>query len=161
VLRPMSPELRDGIIQGGYWMRPPAEGAGLAIAFTGAVAPEAATAMGELLRYFPGAGLLAVTSADRLNAGWKAAQTAQQHGRNEASHIEHLLAPLARNARIVTVLDGHPTTLSWMGGVHGHRVQALGVEHFGQTGTIPDLYRQYRIDAAAIVEAAMVGLRRM
>ena len=98
VLRPMSPELRDGIIQGGYWMRPPAEGANLAVAFTGAVAPEAATAMGELLRHFPGAGLLAVTSADRLNAGWKAAQTAQQHGHDEASHIEHLLAPLARDA---------------------------------------------------------------
>jgi pyruvate dehydrogenase E1 component len=140
-------------------MRPPAEGASLAVAFTGAVAPEAATAMGELLRYFPAAGLLAVTSADRLNAGWKAAQTAQQHGRNETSHIERLLAPLARDARIVTVLDGHPTTLSWMGGVHGHRVQALGVEHFGQTGTIPDLYRQYRIDAAAIVEAAMAPTR--
>ena len=48
-----------------------------------------------------------------------------------------------------------------MGGVHGHRIQALGVEHFGQTGTIPDLYRQYRIDAAAIVEAAMAGTRRV
>ncbi|HEY3144716.1 MAG TPA: transketolase, partial [Dongiaceae bacterium] len=161
VLRPMSPALRDGIIRGGYWMRPPAEGASLAIAFTGAVAPETATAMGELLSTFPGAGLLAVTSADRLNAGWKAAQTAQQHGRgDERSHIERLLAPLARDARIVTVLDGHPTTLSWMGSVHGHRVQALGVEHFGQTGTIPDLYRQYRIDAAAIVEAATVAMRR-
>ncbi len=101
----------------------------------------------------PAPDLLAVTSADRLNAGWKAAQTAQQHGDAiEASHIERLLAPLARDARIVTVLDGHPATLSWMGGVHGHRVQALGVEHFGQTGTIHDLYRHYRIDAAAIVE---------
>ncbi|HEY1384793.1 MAG TPA: transketolase, partial [Dongiaceae bacterium] len=161
VLRPMSSELRDGIIQGGYWMRPPAEGAQLVVAFTGAVAPEAATAMGELLDCFPGAGLLAVTSADRLNAGWKAAQTAQQHGRaDEQSHIERLLAPLARDARVVTVLDGHPTTLSWMGGVHGHRVHALGVEHFGQTGTIQDLYRKYRIDAAAIVEAATVAMRR-
>lgn len=160
VLRPMTDELRVGIIQGGYWMREPAVGATLAIAFTGVVAPEAATAMGELLRHFPGAGLLAVTSADRLNAGWKAAQTAQHHGRDEISHIERLLAPLDRNARIVTVLDGHPATLSWMGGVHGHRVQALGVEHFGQTGTIPDLYRHFRIDAAAIVEAAMLGVRR-
>ena len=161
VLRPMSASLRDGIIQGGYWMREPAEGAMLAIAFTGAVAPEAATAMGELLGRFPGAGLLAVTSADRLNAGWKAAQTAQQHGdADHVSQIERLLAPLDRNARIVTVLDGHPATLSWMGGVYGHRVQALGVEHFGQTGTIPDLYRHYRIDAQAIVEAAMAGRPR-
>jgi pyruvate dehydrogenase E1 component len=68
--------------------------------------------------------------------------------------VEQLLIPLAAQARIVTVLDGHPTTLSWLGAVHGHNVQALGVEHFGQTGTITDLYARYRIDARAIIEAA-------
>src|SRR3546814_20541113 len=52
------------------------------------------------------------------------------------------------------LLDGHPTTLSWLGGVRGHRVQALGVEHFGQTGTVQDLYAHHRIDTAAIVAAA-------
>jgi pyruvate dehydrogenase E1 component len=45
--------------------------------------------------------------------------------------------------------------LSWLGSIHGHRVQALGVEHFGQTGTIADLYAHHRIDAAAITEAAL------
>jgi pyruvate dehydrogenase E1 component len=55
---------------------------------------------------------------------------------------------------IVTVLDGHPATLAWLGSVQGHRVRSLGVEHFGQTGSIPDLYRHYGIDAAAIVAAA-------
>ncbi|HWT99453.1 MAG TPA: hypothetical protein VN229_17615, partial [Terriglobales bacterium] len=80
----------------------------------------------------------------------------RQHGDPAAlSTIEELLMPLAAKARLVTVLDGHPTTLSWLGGVHGHNVQALGVEHFGQTGTIQDLYARYRIDAAAIVEAAL------
>lgn len=159
IIRPMAPDLRDGIITGGYWLRQPAEGAELAIVYTGAVAPEAATAMGELLGRFPGAGLLAVTSADRLNAGWKAAQTARQHGDPSAlSAVEQILMPLARNARIVTVLDGHPTTLSWLGSVHGHNVQALGVEHFGQTGTIPDLYAHYRIDARAIIEAALAPI---
>ncbi|HVI86774.1 MAG TPA: transketolase [Dongiaceae bacterium] len=156
IIRPMTPELRDGIINGGYWLRQPAEGAELAIVYTGAVAPEAATAMGELLGRFPGAGLLAITSADRLNAGWKAAQTARQHGDQTAlSSIEELLMPLSAKARLVTVLDGHPTTLSWLGSVYGHNVQALGVEHFGQTGTIPDLYARYRIDTRAIVEAAL------
>jgi hypothetical protein len=33
------------------------------------------------------------------------------------------------------VIDGHLATLAWIGGVYGHRVKALGVEHFGQTGT--------------------------
>ena len=40
-------------------------------------------------------------------------------------------------------------------GVHGPRVRALGVEHFGQTGSVRDLYRHYGIDANAIVAAAL------
>ncbi len=47
------------------------------------------------------------------------------------------------------MLDGHPATLAWLGAVHGHRMRPLGVEHFGQTGTIADLYRHYGIDANA------------
>jgi pyruvate dehydrogenase E1 component len=33
-------------------------------------------------------------------------------------------------------------------------VRPLGVEHFGQTGSIADLYRHYGIDADAITAAA-------
>jgi pyruvate dehydrogenase E1 component len=159
-VRTLSAEQKSGIISGGYWLRPPQEDALLAIACSGALLPEAASAMGQLLNQFPGAGLLSVASADRLNAGWKAAQTAQQHGKPVTSHIERLLAPLARDASIVTIIDGHPTTLSWLGGVRGHRVQALGVEHFGQSGSIADLYRHYRIDEDAIIEAAISALWR-
>ena len=54
----------------------------------------------------------------------------------------------------MTVIDGHPATLAWLGAVHGHRTRALGVEHFGQTGTIADLYRHYGIDAQGIARAA-------
>jgi pyruvate dehydrogenase E1 component len=141
-------------------MRPPAEGAPLAVVYTGAVGPEAASALGHVLERVPSAGLLAVTSADRLHAGWSAAQRARRETDPDAiAHVERLLAPLARDAALVTVIDGHPVTLAWLGAVRGHRVQALGVEHFGQTGTIPDLYGHYRIDADAIVEACLAGLR--
>jgi pyruvate dehydrogenase E1 component len=159
-VRTLSAEQKSGIISGGYWLRPPQEDAHLAIACTGALLPEAASAMGQLLNQFPGAGLLSVSSADRLNAGWKAAQTSQQHGERVTSHVEHLLAPLAREASIVTIIDGHPAALSWLGGVRGHRVQALGVEHFGQSGSIADLYRHYRIDEDAIIEAALSAMQR-
>jgi pyruvate dehydrogenase E1 component len=153
LIRPMTPELRQGIIDGAYWLREPAEGARLAVAVQGVVLPEVASAMGEAAGR-SGAGLLAVTSADRLEAGWRAAQKARQLGETGArSHVERLLAPLARDAGLVTVLDGHPATLSWLGAVRGHRVQALGVDSFGQTGTVPDVYRLHRIDAEAIVEA--------
>ena len=52
-----------------------------------------------------------------------------------------LLAPLAPDAALVTVLDGHPATLSWLGAVLGHRVKALGVDRFGQSADLVDLYR--------------------
>jgi pyruvate dehydrogenase E1 component len=100
-------------------------------------------------------GLLAVTSADRLNAGWAAAQRARECGHIHArSHIERLLGAVPNHCGIVTVLDGHPATLAWLGAVHGHRVRALGVEHFGQSGSLPSLYRHHGIDANAIVAAA-------
>ena len=44
--------------------------------------------------------------------------------------------------------------LSWLGGVHGHRVRALGVEHFGQSGSLPELYGHYGLDVNAILAAA-------
>ena len=158
-IRDMTPALKEAIVKGGYWLRPPVEGAELAIAFAGALAGEAATAMGRILELAPDAGLLAVTSADRLNAGWQAAQRARQQNADLLdAHVETLLRPLARSAQIVTVTDGHPAALAWLGSVCGHRVQALGVEHFGQTGTVPDLYRTYRIDADAIVEACLATL---
>ncbi len=100
-------------------------------------------------------GLLAITSADRLNAGWTAAQRARENGLVHAqSHVERLLDGVPPHCALITVVDGHPATLGWLGSVHGHRCRALGVEHFGQTGTIADLYRHYGIDARGILRAA-------
>ncbi|MBL4616050.1 MAG: transketolase, partial [Magnetovibrio sp.] len=104
-------------------------------------------------------GVLAITSADRLSAGWHAVRRARQRGHQFAlSHVETLLAPLSRHAGIVTVIDGHPTTLSWLGGVYGHPVQPLGVEHFGQSGGMKDLYKHHRINVDSIVDAAQAAL---
>jgi pyruvate dehydrogenase E1 component len=64
-----------------------------------------------------------------------------------------LLAPLATDARLVTILDGAPAALSWIGGVCGHRVSPLGTERFGQTGDLPDLYRHHRLDVDAMIDA--------
>jgi pyruvate dehydrogenase E1 component len=152
--RRIDDRLRRDIIAGGYWLKPPAEGAELAIVYTGALAPEAIAAHAALLEDIPGAGLLAVTSADRLNAAWHAAERAREAGeRGAICQVERLLAPLAPDANLVTVIDGHPATLSWLGAVRGQRVRALGIEHFGQSGDLPDLYRHYRVDAEAILDA--------
>jgi pyruvate dehydrogenase E1 component len=101
-----------------------------------------------------GIGLLNVTSPDLLHRGWSTARARRSAGQAIApSHAETLLAPLAANAGLVTIIDGAPSTLSWLGGVRGHRVSPLGVDRFGQTGDLPDLYRTYRLDAAAIIDA--------
>ena len=154
--RIMTPELQQGITDGAYWLRKPGPNAELVIAYTGAVAPEAIEATGFIGESRRDIGLLAITSADRLHAGWTAARKLRRdrRGVQHLSHIEKLLAPLPRDCGIVTVIDGHPAALGWLGSVRGHRVEALGVEQFGQTGTIADLYRHYGIDANAIIDAA-------
>ncbi len=153
--RKMTPELRQQIVDGAYWLRKPGPNAQVIVAYTGAIAPEAIAAVGLIAEDRRDVGLLAVTSADRLNAGWTAAQRARERGLVHArSHIERLLADVPPHCGIVTVLDGHPATLAWLGAVGGHRVRPLGVEHFGQTGSLAELYRHYGIDANAIVAAA-------
>jgi len=155
ISRTMTPALRQAIVDGAYWLREPGPNCQVVVAFTGAVAPEAIQAIGLMAEDRRDVGLLAVTSADRLNAGWTAACRARERGRVHArSHIERLMAGLPPHCGIVSVLDGHPATLAWLGAVYGHKVRPLGVEHFGQTGAIPDLYRHYGIDANAIIAAA-------
>jgi pyruvate dehydrogenase E1 component len=142
-------DLAADIVAGGYWLKPPAPGAELAIVYCGAVAPEAIAAHAMLLEDIPGAGLMAITSADRLHDDWLAGMRS-----GARSHVAALLAPLAADAALVTIIDGHPATLSWLGAVAQHRIHPLGVEHFGQSGDIPDLYRVYGLDADAIIDAA-------
>jgi pyruvate dehydrogenase E1 component len=155
IQRELTPELKQGIIDGAYWLRKPGPNCQVVVAYTGAMAPEAIEAIGLMGEDRRDVGLLAVTSADRLNAGWTAANRARERGLVHArSHVERLLADVPGHCGIVTVADAHPATLGWLGAVHGHRVRPLGVEHFGQTGTLADLYRHYGIDANAIVAAA-------
>jgi pyruvate dehydrogenase E1 component len=141
-------------LKGGYWLRPPTAGAEAAIAFTGAIAPEVLAAYAQMLDDIPGLGVLNVTSPDVLHREWSASKAARWTDRSvQTCHAEDLLSILAPDAGIVTVIDGSPGALSWLGGVHGMRVSPLGTDRFGQTGDLPDLYREYRLDSAAIIDA--------
>jgi len=157
--RELTPTLRDGILRGGYWAVPPGPGVDLAIAYTGVIASEALKALEMIREDVPGVGLLAITSADRLHAGWREAQAARARGETGAgAYIEALLGALGPRPCLVTVLDGHPATLSWIGAVRSQHLVSLGVEDFGQSGNVPDLYRAYGIDAGTIVNAAARAL---
>lgn len=136
---------KAGALAGGYWLRKPAEGADMALIFSGALAPEALSAWEELRDDLPGLGLLNVTSPDLLHRGWS---------EGGGSHVAGLLELLSRDAQLVTLLDGSPAALSWLGGVRGHRVRPLGVDKFGQTGSLGSLYAHYRLDGEAVIDAA-------
>lgn len=138
-----------GAIAGGYWLHEPAPGAEAAIAAMGALLPEAVAAWQALQDDVPGLGLLVVTSPDLLHREWR-----QDTGPGRPrSHIETLLAPLRSGGRLVTLCDAALASLSWLGSVCGHRVVPLGVDRFGQTGDLVDLYRDYELDLDAIIAA--------
>ena len=143
------------VLRGAYWIVPPRTDTEIAVVYCGALAPEARAAHGALLEDLPGTALLAVTSADLLYQDWtRSLQAGCTDPTPSSSHVGRLLAQLPDGAGLVTVLDGHPATLAWLGSVRGQRVAALGVTHFGQSGDVPDLYRLHRIDRDAILDAA-------
>jgi pyruvate dehydrogenase E1 component len=147
-----SEQRRRDVLAGAYRLR---DGNDLTIAAVGAVVPEAIQAARELQALGVDAGVVVVSSYDRL---WKAAQArrgllpdALAYGVDEGV----LDRVLNENQPMVTVLDGHPHTLAFLGTVTGAPVSCLGVSRFGQAGAVEDLYRLHGIDARAIVEAAL------
>src|SRR5665213_1011118 len=106
--REMTDARRAALLAGAYWQVEPEDGAELAIVYTGAVAPEAMDAFAQIREDFPGAGLLAVPSPDRLHRDWSRALEG-----GDVSHVEGLMASLNDRARLITVIDGPPATLSW------------------------------------------------
>ena len=153
--RRMTKSLSRDLLLGAYWRVKPGKKAKGAVIYTGAMAGEAVKAHHALSEAADdgggedGIGLMAVTSADRLYQDWR--------DNGAKSHLAKLLAGLGAKARLVTVLDGHPAALSWIGGVSGHRVRPLGVDGFGQCGSVGELYRAYGIDSDAIEAAFRKG----
>lgn len=156
-LRAMTPELRESITKGAYWLTPPSKSTKCCIIFCGVVRPEAIEAQTRVVQEVTGGdlssvALLQVTSADRLYKDFHLGQAA---GKKSTTFVHELLRNMPSKVPFVTVLDGHPASLSWLGGVHGNRLRSLGVTSFGQSGDILDLYREHKIDAAAITEACV------
>ena len=147
-------DYRAAVLAGGYrlldgrstdgWS---AEGAVnlFAVGVTVPAAIEAARRLSECGTY---PSVFVVTSPDRLYRGL----------RKPRPYVETLVGADEEDVPVVSVIDGHSHALAFLGGALGTAQMALGVDAFGQSGTRPDLYRHYGIDAEAIVEAASVLL---
>lgn len=147
---PAARELRRRqAVAGAYPLRR-AEGARVTIAAMGAVVPEALEAAGRLATEGIGADVVCVTSPDLL---YRALRARQGHERADTWILDQVF-PAGRALPLVTVLDGHPHTLSFLATLNQVPTSALGVTGFGQSGALADLYRQHGIDADSIVAAA-------
>jgi len=132
---------REEVLRGGYRLR---AGSGVTVVAMGAVVPEALAAADEL-----DAEVICLTSADLV---FRAFQARAGLGEGDPGVLEALF-PAPRP--LVTVLDGHPHTLAFLAGVHGAPIACLGVQRFGQSGDLADLYEHHGLDAETIVGAAL------
>ena len=148
-LRDINHELKQNVIKGGYWLRKPGPNPEIIIIYQGVVASEAVEATALLGGRFKDIGVLGITSSDNLFHDWKNKYSSNEKN-NKNSHIEDLLKIIPRDTKIVTVIDGHPMTLSWIGSVFGHKIIPLGVDKFGQTGSLNQLFSEFAIDSESI-----------
>ena len=156
-----SDRLRQDVIAGAYRLIEPSASAEVVIAATGAVVPEAVLAASLLEAEGVSALVLDLTSADRLYRSWQslvadASRSARPAGVKH--HLARVLHPAERHVPIVTVHDAASHALAWMGSVFGARVVPVGVDDFGQSGGIIDLYGHFGLLPEQLVNSALVAI---
>ncbi len=142
---------RADVLAGGYMLRRAEGRPAITVVVMGAPIPEALRAAEELEDGGYPADVVCLTSADLV---FRAFQARGGLGEGSDSILERIL-PVDRATPLVTVLDGHPHTLSFLSAVHGEPIACLGVSDFGQSGDVSDLYRYFGIDADTIAGAAL------
>nr|MBA3605739.1 pyruvate dehydrogenase [Acidimicrobiia bacterium] len=153
--------LRAAVLAGGYRLRQPEGPAAVVLATCGPVVPEVLAAAEALDDEGVPALVLDLTSPDRLFRGWRqglrhAARAAQPAATDH--HLATLLAPQERRLPIVTVHDAASHHLAWLGGVFGTPTVPVGVDEFGQSGSIAELYGEFGMLADQLVNAALVAV---
>ncbi|MEO8162950.1 MAG: transketolase C-terminal domain-containing protein, partial [Ilumatobacteraceae bacterium] len=153
--------LRADVLNGGYRLVEPQTKADVIIAATGPVAPEAVAAAELLAVEGLSVLVLDLTSPDRLYRQWRGGlRRATRTGTtpNEHIHLSALIAPHERHLPIFTLHDAASHTLAWLGSVYGTTVVPVGVDEFGQSGTIAELYEVFDLLPEQIVNATLVAL---
>ncbi len=156
-----SEQLRDDVLAGGYRLREPSAGDPIVFVTSGAVVPEVLAAATQLEDEGVAATVIDITSLDRVYRGWRqpieqAVATATTP--RSPGHIGSLIVGSERTAPIVTVHDSATHAMAWLGSVFGQRVVPVGVDRFGESGTIPELFHSFGLEPEQLVTAAIVAL---
>ena len=155
--------LRKLVLAGGYRLRdvPLDDRPGVTIVTTGAMAPEALAAADELDAEGVSATVVHLTSPDRVYRSWRAAYAETIRSARVVrvpSQLHRLIPATERRRPIVSVHDAASHSLAWIGSALGVPQYALGVDRFGESGTIADLHDATGISAGSIVNAALIAI---
>nr|WP_246076164.1 transketolase C-terminal domain-containing protein [Brevibacterium jeotgali] len=148
---------RDQVVAGGYLLQA-AEDPAVTLVGMGAMMPEVLDAADRLNEQGVGADVVCVTSPGQLFRALQSVRRPEQ--RAQHAWILDQVFPTSRARPMVTVLDGHPHSLSFLATINRVEHVALGVSAFGQSGDVPDVHRHHGIDADSIVRSALDAARR-
>ncbi len=125
---------------------------------SGAVLPEIVTAASELAEEVIAAHVVDITSLDRLYSAWQ--RTLRQGVRTATtpSVPGALRAAFPDRAPVVSVHDAASHAMAWIGSALGVPAVPLGVDAFGQSGSVDDLYEIHDLLPGSIVNAALAAL---
>ena len=156
-------QLRQHVLSGGYRLidAPPDNRPGVTIVTTGVMAPEALAAAAELDNEGVQASVIHLTSPNRTYLSWRegfAQSTAAARVVRRPSHLHRLIPAAERRRPIVSVHDAASHSLAWLGSAIGTRQYTLGVDRFGESGTIADLHEITGIDTGSIINAALIAI---
>jgi len=125
---------------------------------TGAVMPEVIEAARELASEGVVAHVVDITSPGRLYGSWQ--RTLKQGIRTASTpSFPGSLRPIfTERAPIVSIHDGASHAMAWLGSALGMPQVAMGVDSFGQSGSIGELYKIHDLDSGSIVNGALAAL---
>jgi len=153
--------LRHDVLAGGYRLREPGRGEPLILAASGPVMPEVLASADLLTNEGAAVTVLDITSLDRLYQGWRSELTEATRTATVPSgpgHIKGLIRQGERSAPIVTIHDAASHSMAWLGSVYGQRAVPIGVDRFGESGTIRELYEAFGFLPHQIATAGLVAL---
>jgi pyruvate dehydrogenase E1 component len=128
------------------------------LAGSGAILPELLAAAKILADEGIAAHVVDVTSLDRLYRSWRLATAVAVHEAKVPSIPGTLRSTFAAGAPLVTVHDASSHAMAWLGAALGVPTISLGVDSFGQSGSLADLYEIHGLVPEVIVNSALAAL---
>jgi pyruvate dehydrogenase E1 component len=128
------------------------------LAATGAVLPETLAAAAELADEGIAAHVVDVTSLDRVYHAWRGAIREGVRSARPPAQPGVLRTAFPAGVPVVTVHDASSHAMAWLGSALGVACVPMGVDGFGQSGSVQELYRVHDLAPGAIVNAALAAL---